>query len=75
MHYRSPIKIMYATRLNDVFRCDIRSTTLIGMCFSYTAEYLTTHRDFYLHAEQVVFCFLFSCKQWGSHPPKEHISP
>jgi hypothetical protein len=40
---------------------------------SYRAEYLTAHRDFYLRVEQVVF-FLFGCKQWGPHPPKEHSS-
>jgi hypothetical protein len=26
---------------------------------TYTAEYLTTHRDFYLHVEQDVFVFVF----------------
>jgi hypothetical protein len=26
---------------------------------TYTAEYLTTHRDYYLHVEQIVFAFLF----------------
>jgi hypothetical protein len=36
---------------------------------TYTAEHLTTHRDCYLHVEQVVFVFcfsfflLFECKQ------------
>jgi hypothetical protein len=31
------------------------------MCFgsTYTAEYLTTHRDYYLHVEQIVFVLLF----------------
>jgi hypothetical protein len=49
--------------------------------FYVSAEYLTTHRDYYLHVERVVFVFcfflflLFECKQWGPHPPKEHSSP
>jgi hypothetical protein len=40
LQLRNPIKIMCTTRLNDgiftvhrFFRCDIRSTTPIGMCF------------------------------------------
>jgi hypothetical protein len=43
----------------SAFHCDIRSTAQIGMCFdsTYTAEYLTTHRDFFLSARGTVFFF------------------
>jgi hypothetical protein len=52
-----------------------------GVRFSFTAEYLTAYRDFYLHVEQVVFGFfllffhLFVCQQWCPHRPKQHSSP
>jgi hypothetical protein len=54
MYYRNPIKIM-CTRLNDgIFGFPLRhpldyTNRNVFFDSTYTAESLTTHRDFYLH--------------------------
>jgi hypothetical protein len=91
MCYRNPIKIMCTTRLNDgifiVHRFSVATSTRLrkSECvfrfYVYGGIFDNPPVFFYLHVEQVVFVFcffcffLFACKQWGLHPPKEHSSP